>query len=428
MLNARDISFEQAEVPRSIVVVGGGLLGVSTAYFLVRAGHKVTVLDGGSAPGQGTSFANGGLLTPSMADPWNAPGVYWNLLKWLGREDAPMLLRPHALPSLVGWGLEFLFNSSNTRYMAHTLHNVNLANYSLEVLRKIRGEEDLYYEASTTGTIKLFRDAEALDRTEVFAHQCDRFEVERLDADGCVAREPALAEIRDEIVGGLYHPNDESGDALLYCEELARAASALGCEFQFSTWVTSLRVSGGRVSGVETDDDLLRPDVVVLAAGSESVELARTAGLRLPVKPAKGYSITFPVAEGYQAPVVPIVDDALHAAVTPLGDRIRVAGTAEFAGFDRSINQGRIDNLQQLLASIYPQIARTLDETSIEPWVGLRPMSASGIPIIGKTGIDGLFTNVGHGHLGWSMAAGSGKLLSDLISQTPLDLKEAVIQ
>jgi D-amino-acid dehydrogenase len=411
-----------------IVVVGSGLLGTSTAYFLTNDAHQVTVLDRAAGPGMETSFANGGMLTPSQADPWNAPGVLWKALRWLGREDAPLLLRPRALPSLGLWGLSFLRNSAPRRHLRNALRNARLAEYSLAVLRKLRGEMPMRYDQSCRGTLKVFRDQASMDRNATLAKALSREGVQyrTLDRAGVVEVEPALAAIRSSIVGGIHYPDDESGDAHQFCAALCEAAQRNGAEFLFGTAVTGLQRSGRRITAVETQAGPLRADAFVVAAGSFSPLLLRPLGMRLPVEPVKGYSVTLPRDGWDEAPTVPVVDDALHAAVTPLGDRLRVAGTAELAGYDDTLRQGRIRNLLGLMKRIYPRYPVSLAESEAQPWVGFRPMTPDGGPVLGPSPWENLFLNTGHGHLGWSMAAGSGKAVADLISgRVPeIDLSE----
>jgi D-amino-acid dehydrogenase len=411
-----------------VVIVGSGLLGTSTAYFLTRHGHEVTVLDRASGPGMETSFANGGMLTPSQADPWNAPGVLWKALRWLGKEDAPLLLRPRALPSLGLWGLSFLRNSRRERHLRNALRNARLAAYSLAVLRRLRGDLAIRYDEACRGTLKVFRDPESMARSAAVAQALASQGVDHrvLDPDALLEVEPALAPIREALVGGIHYPDDESGDAHQFCVALCDAASQGGARFLFGTTVTGLRTRGQEVSAVETASGPLEADAFVVAAGSFSPLLLKPLGIRLPVRPVKGYSVTLPRGGWADGPTVPVVDDALHAAVTPLGERLRVAGTAELAGYDDTLREGRIRNLLALMKRIYPRYPLSLDESEAQPWIGFRPMTPDGAPVLGACRWENLYLNTGHGHLGWSMAAGSGKAVADLMSgQVPeIDLSD----
>ncbi|MGI9263740.1 MAG: D-amino acid dehydrogenase [Gammaproteobacteria bacterium] len=411
-----------------ILVVGSGLLGTSSAWFLCQQGADVTVVDRADQAGMETSFANAGMLTPSMADPWNSPGIFWQLLRWLGREESPMLLRPTAIPSLISWGWRFLGNSRRSCYEPNLLANLRLASYSLSVLRGLRAGIELPYDQSTTGTMRIARDREALREAEQLATLLSARGIAHrvLDRDGVVATEPALSPIAEKISCGIHYPDDESGDAHLFCRALSEQAKRAGVEFRFGTSVTGFRREGRRVIAAQVGGEELEADAFVLAAGSFSPRLARPLGIRLPIKPVKGYSITVPRGDWSGAPRIPVADDELHAAVVPIGDRIRVAGTAEFAGLDVTIGERRIANLERLLHRIYPSFADRSSEVERKPWCGLRPMSADGVPIVGSTSHSNFYLNTGHGHLGWTMAAGSAKALADQIigEQPEIDMAD----
>lgn len=401
-----------------IIIVGAGLIGVTSAYHLQRAGHAVTVIEREPGVARGASFANGGMLTPSMADPWNAPGVWKELLRSLLHADAPMLVRPRALPSMLGWGLRFLGASSPRRFGANTARNLRLAAYSVAGMERLRGDEPLEYAAATLGTMKIYRDARAFEDGRQKALACTHpgVEVRALSATEAVDLEPGLEAIAARLAGALHFPHDEAGDARLFTEALAAAAKRRGVVFRLGTAATAI-VSDPGVRAVRTTAGEFPADAVVIAAGSHSAGLLRGAGVRLPVKPVKGYSLTCVPADGDTRPPlrIPIVDDALHAAVTPLGGALRVAGTAEFAGFDTRPTASRIDNLRRLLAAVLPRDADRWLAGTQSPWAGLRPMSADGVPCIGACGPKGLFVNTGHGHLGWTMADGSARLLTNLV-------------
>ena len=401
-----------------VLVVGSGLIGTATAWFLRQQGASVTVVDRADGAAMETSYANAGMLTPSMADPWNAPGVVWKLLRWIGREDAPLLLRPRALPGLTGWGARFLWHSGPRRFENNMWRNLALASYSLDELRTLRAELGLEYCQRLEGTLKTFRDEHSFELARNIAAQLAGRGVAHdvLDRDGVVALEPSLGPVAGELVGGIHHPDDESGDAHLFSRALAAAAARAGVDFRFGTTVTGFNRQGARLTGAQTASGELTADAFVIAAGSYSPLLLKGFGIRLPVRPVKGYSITVPCQDPEASPLRPVIDDTLHIAVTPLGDRIRVAGTAEFAGLDRGVSDARIRNLTVTLRALFPAISGALDAaTDIHPWSGLRPMSADGVPILGGTAIDNLYLNTGHGHLGWTMATGSGRAVAELI-------------
>jgi D-amino-acid dehydrogenase len=415
--SAGELSNREIERSMRVVVIGSGLLGTSTAWFLRRHGADVTVVDRADGAGQETSFANAGMLTPSMADPWNSPGILWRLLRWVGRENSPMLLRPSAIPSMAGWGLQFVANSRRTRFEPNLLANLRLASYSLSVLRQLRVNPGLDYSQSAVGTMRISRDRKGLRNAERLAGFLKQRGVAHrfLDRSAVVETEPALAEIEEQIACGIHYPDDESGDAHLYCRALAAKATAAGVQFRFGVEIDGFRCEGSRVAAALTGTGDLEADAFVIAAGSYSPMLARRLGVRVPVRPVKGYSITLPASDWPERPRIPVADDHLHAAVVPIGDSLRVAGTAEFAGLDTTVRSARIENLDKLLRQIYPSFAQSSNGCDRRPWCGLRPMSADGVPIIGPTSKAGLYLNTGHGHLGWTMAAGSGRALADLV-------------
>ncbi|MBW7835655.1 MAG: D-amino acid dehydrogenase [Sphingomonadales bacterium] len=401
-----------------VVVVGAGLLGVSTAYFLAKNGHRVTVLDRATDAAQETSYANGGILTPSMADPWNAPGVWRLLLKYLGKEDSPFLLRPKAMPSLVTWGLTFLWHSGVKRFRANTSHNVRLCSYSMSVLGELERELSLAYDQGPGGTIKIFRDKAAFDAVLNMAAFLGEFGVryEIVDANGAIEKEPALKPVAQDIAAGIFYPDDGSGDARLFTLRLAEAAKKLGVAFEFGVTVEGAARQGREVRSVRTSVGDYAADAVVIAAGSYSGRVARAFGGGVPVRPVKGYSITTPLGGWKGGPKIPVIDDHFHAVVTPLGERLRVGGTAEFAGYDARLTPSRIDNLKRFVVALFPDYALFMKEGAIEPWCGFRPMSADGVPIMGRGRLENVFFNTGHGHLGWTMAAGAGRMVADLMS------------
>lgn len=400
-----------------VVVIGSGLQGVATAWFLASRGCEVTVLERGEVVAGATSYANAGMLTPSMADPWNAPGVLGHLLGSLGREDASFLLRLRALPSILGWGLAFLRNASPARFRANMEKNLRLASYSLEVLGELRSSLGLHYDERRNGTIKVFRDARAFDaavqRNAILSSL--GLAVRAVDAAEAARIEPALAPVREKLVGGIYCPTDESGDARAFTQALARKATEAGTTFVFDAQVRHLERNGDRIAAVASRQGVYEADAYVVAAGCWSAGLLGGLGHDLPVRPVKGYSITVPFGHWAAPPQMPVIDDALHAAATPLGDRLRVAGTAEIAGYDTAPTPSRIDNLFGLLLNLFPGYTPHLDRARAAPWAGLRPVCADGVPLIGRYRCRNLFLNTGHGHLGWTLAAGSARVLADLM-------------
>lgn len=408
-----------------VIVIGCGVIGVSTAYFLAKDGHEVTVIDREADIACGASFANGGILTPSMSDPWNAPGVTRRLIHYLGKENAPLLLRTQAIPSLMFWGMRFIRHSAPAHFAKAIAANAQLAIYSNNLLATLDQDIGLHYDQGPNGVMKLTRDPASFDAilSAAKAMMDAGVEMDILDSAGAVAREPALGPIKHQISGALFIPSDRSGDARKFCLGLAREAKNLGVEFLHNRSVMGFQKLGNQVeritvqvkTGQKISQESYEADVFVLAAGSWTSELARKLRLKVHVKPVKGYSISPPINGWVNAPRIPVADEDFHAVVTPLGDRLRVAGTAEFTGFDDTVRMARIENLISLLLALYPDFKPYYLREAIQPWCGFRPMSADGIPFIGQTAIKNLYLNTGHGHLGWTMAAGSGRLAADIV-------------
>lgn len=402
----------------SALVLGGGIIGTTTAWFLAERGFDVTVLERHADVGLETSFANGGLLTPSQSDPWNAPGTALKLLKWLGHEDSPLLLRLRALPAMAGWGWRFLRASRRDAFMRASDASLRLGLYSVRELDRLRESLGLEYDQRVLGTIKIFQDdrslAGSVELAAAFASQGLRYET--LCPEAAVEREPALAPIAKQLSGAIHYPADESGDAHKFTRALADAARRRGVEFRFETTVQRLRRDTHRIVGVETDRGEFIADAYVLAAGCYNHALGTSAGLRLPIYPAKGYSVTVPFGDWRGAPTIPLVDFERKLVATPLGDRLRVAGTAEFTGYDTSLNQVRGGNILRHALEILPEFAPHVDPANVTHWAGLRPMTPDGPPIIGATPCENLYVNAGHGPLGWTFAAGSSRVVADIVA------------
>jgi D-amino-acid dehydrogenase len=399
-----------------VIVIGSGLIGVTSAYFLTRRGHEVTVLERADGPARETSFANGAMLTPGMAEPWNSPGSWLTLLTSAFRSDAALRIQPRALPSLAGWGISFLRNSRASAVERNALNILRLALYSREAMQALRDELDIEYGRAARGSLSIFRSHAALDRACATADRRSHagLQFRRLSNRQTAELEPALAPIANQLAGAIHYEADETGDAYRFCEALAQKARNLGARFQFGTEVSSLEVDSGRVVAVASPQGRFVADRYLVAAGSYSTPLLRQAGINLPVRPAKGYSVTFEDSRETPSLRLPIIDSQLHAVAVPLEGAVRLAGVAEFAGYDRRLNAARIRNLTKLLPSVLPQ-AR-VDFATARPWCGLRPSSPDGVAIIGPTRIPNLWVNCGQGHLGWTTAAGSAKLITSLLS------------
>ncbi|GIK50043.1 MAG: D-amino acid dehydrogenase [Alphaproteobacteria bacterium] len=398
-----------------IAVLGAGVIGIASAYYLARAGHEVIVLDRQDGPGLETSFANAGEVSPGYASPWPAPGIPMKALKWLFMRHAPLILRPRFDPAMASWVLAMLRNCTPARYARNKSRMVPLAELSRDELRSLRSDLGLDYDQRTLGTLQLFRTQRQMDDSAkdiaVLEHYGVAFEL--LDRDGCVRAEPGLAAAREKIAGGLRLPNDETGDCHKFTQALAAWLASYGVKFHYGVNINSLRTANGAVAAACTDQGEIDADVFVAALASYTPRVLRPLGLRLPVYPVKGYSITAPVADAARAPVSTLLDETYKIAVTRLGERIRVGGMAEVSGFSHDRPARRRDTLAFCLNDLFPGAAYTDD---LELWSGLRPMTPDGPPIIGPTRFRNLYVNTGHGTLGWTMACGAGRVLADLIS------------
>jgi D-amino-acid dehydrogenase len=400
-----------------ITILGGGVIGVASAYWLLQQGHQVTVLERREGAGLETSWGNGAIIHVSSVQPWAAPGVPMKVLKWLGQEDAPMLLRPSALPRMWRWGLGFLLASGAGRHQAGALSNLELALLSARSMAEIRAATGVEYDYAGHCVMKTFADAASLEAAALAHEQLAPFGLvtERLDRAGCVAREPVLAGVAPEaLAGGLYFPQDEVGDCNKFSQGLAAWCAARGAEFRFGTTVRDLVVRGGRVVGVATDAGEVGADAVVVALGSHTPAMLRRHGIHVPIYPVKGLSVTAPRAVWPAGPRHAILDDAHKFALTPLGDRYRIVGSAEVADYDTTPSPARIGALMRNVGKLFPQLARAHEAEGAVQWAGLRPMVPDGRPRIGPTRLPGLFLNSGHGHTGWTMAAGSGRRLAEV--------------
>ncbi|MCW5666590.1 MAG: D-amino acid dehydrogenase [Piscinibacter sp.] len=398
-----------------VMVLGSGVIGTSVAYYLARAGHEVTVVDRQAGPALETSYANAGEVSPGYSAPWAGPGVPLKAIKWLLMHHRPLVVKPSLDPALWRWCLQMLANCNERAYAVNKERMVRLAEYSRDCLRALRAETGIRYDERTQGTLQLFRTQQQLDGVakdiEVLRRSGVPFEL--LDRAGFVKVEPGLAATRDKFVGALRLPGDETGDCFKFTQELARMAQQHGASFRFGVSIRALQHSGERLTGVETDAGLLSADHIVMALGSYSTRLLAPLGIDVPVYPVKGFSITLPVTDAAQAPESTIMDETHKVAVTRLGDRIRVGGTAQLSGFDLGLSDARRRTLEHVVTDLFPHGG---DVSRAEFWTGLRPMTPDGTPIVGGTRYRNLSLATGHGTLGWTMAAGTGRVLADLIS------------
>lgn len=404
-----------------ITILGAGVIGVTSAYYLAKAGHEVTVIDRQPGPALETSFANAGEISPGYASPWAAPGIPQKAVKWLFMKHAPLIIQPMLDTATWSWVTSMLRNCTSARYAINKGRMVRLAEYSRDCLIALRDETGIAYDHRSQGTLQLFRTQKQLDGIgkdiEVLASDGVPFEV--LDPAGCIAAEPGLAPVRDRIVGGLRLPNDETGDCFKFTNELRALAEALGVVFRFGVDIRHLRQEGGRIVSVVTGDGEIKSDIFVAALGSYTPALLKPLGLRLPVYPVKGYSITVPIVDESRAPVSTIMDETYKIAITRLGDRIRVGGMAEIAGFSQDLPDSRRATLEHSVEDLFGGAG---DQSRATFWSGLRPMTPDGTPVIGATRYGNLFINSGHGTLGWTMACGSGRALTSLIGGSRADI------
>lgn len=401
-----------------LAVMGAGVIGVATAYYLAREGARVTVVDRQPGPALETSFANGGQISANHATPWATPGTPRKALKWLGRVDAPLLFHLRADRALLAWLLRFLANCRGDRLRVNVERALRVALYSRAQLALLRAETGITYDEVTRGILHIFRNRKDYQEALPLLPLMNELGCERriVDADACVAIEPALAHARPDLVGGIFSPCDESGDAYLFTVRLAEAATELGAVFRWGETIRRLVTRGDRVTAIETDRGTVEADAYVLALGSYAPPLLKPLGIDLPVYPAKGYSVTIPVAGHAGAPVVSLIDDEFKMVYSRLGGRLRVAGTAEFAGYDTTVTEARARFLRDTAMGLFPDCG---EPERAEFWAGLRPSTPDGVPVIGPTRLANLWLNAGHGTLGWTMACGSGRLLADLLLGRP---------
>ncbi len=407
-----------------VLVLGAGVVGTTSAWYLARAGHQVTVVDRQPVAGNETSFANGGQISVSHAEPWANPHVLPRMLKWLGREDAPLLWRWRADPAQLAWGLRFLVECLPGRTRRNIAAIISLALYSRRCLQALRTELNLHYDHLERGILHLYTDPKELAQAEQAARLMRQFGLDRdtVDVDRCLELEPALADARHLLVGGDYTRSDESGDAHQFTRVLAEHARAAGVDFRYGTTIERLAAAGSKVAGVVVhngkEPELLTADAYVVALGSYSSLLLRPIGLDIPVFPAKGYSVTLPLAEASGAPSVSLTDDERKLVFSRLGNRLRIAGTAEFTGYNLDLNPVRCQSLIERTRQLFPRL-QTVGEPAL--WCGLRPATPSNVPLIGRSRLSNLWLNTGHGTLGWTMSCGSAAALAEMISGTRPD-------
>ena len=404
-----------------IAIVGAGLLGVASAYYLAKEGHEVLVVDRQPAPARETSYANASLLTPNHSFSWASPGAPWLLLKSLWRSDSGLRLKPHMNGQLLDWGLRFLRNCTPARHRANSLAKTRLCFYSMTETQRVTCETGIHWHRDTKGVLYLFRDRHELDhndRSLALLREVGAA-IKPVAMDAVIALEPALAHVRSKFVGALHATSDEMGDGRRFTEGLAEVCKERGVTFRLTTTIDGLKVDGDRVSALRTANGEIKADAFVLAAGSYSPQLARQAGLQLPIYPVKGYSITAPVGDPEQAPRTGGLDEGTLVTYARLGDRVRMSSVAEVVGYDTG---HRPDNFAKILATGRELFRDGIALDRAEYWACLRPATPDGPPYIGPTPVRNLWLNTGHGYLGWTMCCGSARLLADQISGRPPEL------
>jgi len=402
-----------------VIVLGSGVIGTTTAYYLARQGAKVTVLDRQPGAAQETSYANAGQVSPGYSTPWAAPGIPLKAIKWLFKKHAPLAIRLDGSLYQLKWMAAMLANCSAERYAVNKERMLRLAEYSRDCLRELRADTGIHYEERARGTLQLFRTEAQMEaaRRDIAVLEEVGVPYELLDRNRLVTAEPALARSLHKPAGGLRLPNDETGDCRLFTTHLAEMAAALGVEFRYNQSVTGLNTAGGQVTGVRVGNEVLTADRYVAAFGSYTRGFLEPLGLDLPVYPVKGYSLTIPMKDEAAAPVSTILDETYKIAVTRFDDRIRVGGMAELSGFDLRLKDARRKTLELVVNDLFPGSG---DVARAEFWTGLRPMTPDSTPVVGPTRYGNLFLNTGHGTLGWTMACGSGKLVADqVLGQRP---------
>ena len=398
-----------------VVVLGAGIIGVTTAYYLAKSGAEVTVLDRQAGPGMETSFANAGELSYGMTSPWAAPGVPLKALKWLFMKHRPLFIWPVMSPAMWGWGLRMLANCNSRSYALNKGRMVRISNYSRDCLADLIEEVSIDFDLREQGTLQLFRTEKQIEASNadqaVLAEYDSPYEV--LDRDGCIAAEPGLAHVAEKFVGGLQLTADRTGDCRMFTIALAEKTAELGAAFRYGVTVKGLAVESGAIAGIETDTGRVTGDAYVCAMGPFAPGLLRGIGIDLPIYPIKGYSITLPVADDAAAPQSTIMDETHKVAITRLGDRIRVAGQAEIIGYNSKLGKHATDSVRHVVSDLFPKGG---DVSKAEAWTGLRPMTPDGTPVMGPTRYANLFLNTGHGTLGWTMSCGSGRAVADLVT------------
>lgn len=404
-----------------IIILGSGIIGVTSAYYLASAGHEVTVLERHSNSALDTSFANAGQISPGYASPWAAPGVPTKAFKWLFSKHSPLTIRPDWTLSQIKWMMSMFKNCDESHYQRNKSRMMRLANYSQRCLADLRTQTNFHYEGRQQGTTQLFRSLKQRDAAEKDIKILQELGIphELLDAQGVLRVEPALKKSQTPIVGGLYLPNDETGDCQIFCTQLAEICISMGVKFKYNTTVSELIIQGNIATSVRCNQDVYYADAILCTLGVYTPLLLKSH-LNIPIYPIKGYSITIPIKNKEHAPISTVLDETYKIAITRFDDRIRVGGMAELCGYNTDLLISRRATLEMVFNNLYPDAGNAAEASF---WTGLRPVTPDSTPIIGNTPITNLWLNAGHGTLGWTMACGSGKLIADLMSGQPGEIE-----
>ena len=403
-----------------IVIAGSGIIGITSAYYLSLEGHDVTVIDRQQGSALETSYANAGMLSTGYSAPWAAPGIPLKAIKWLSSEYSPLVISKPFDLSLISWASKMLMNCTPARYESNKSRLLKLAQHSQQEFRNLRASTKLAYDGETKGTLQLFRKAADLKGTATDINILKKHNIEAnlLSVDECIAVEPGLAGVRDKLAGGLHIPVDETGDCFKFTRDLEKLAKDSGVVFKYGVDIKSFEHKGSDITGINTSEGMITADKYVMAMGSYSPLFLRPLGIKVPIYPVKGYSLTMPVTNAEAAPVSTIMDETYKVAMTRLGDRVRVGGTAELGGYNTDTPINRRKTIDHVISDLFPD---GCDISQAEFWSGLRPMTPDGAPIIGKSPFSNLYLNTGHGTLGWTLSCGSAQLLSNIINEKETD-------
>lgn len=404
------------------VILGAGVVGTATAYYLAKLGWKVDVIERQAAAAMETSRANGGVIHVSEVQPWAQPGMPSRIIGWLGQEDAPLLLRKSAIPHMWRWGLDFARNCTAAKAREHSLTNLRLAILSLKSLQEIRNEHAIDYDVSTAGALKIYTNTASMESATSLGEEWAQrgLTFRKMSVRDCVEKEPALAEAAANLVGGLYFPGEEIGDPNKFTQGLAQVCVGMGVAFHYGTTVEKLSKRQGRIAAVQTSKGEFAGDAVVVAMGSFTPSLLRKVGVHVSIYPVKGVTVTVDASPWPDAPKCAVIDDGRLFGLVPIGNRLRVSGSAEITGYDATPSRVRCQAVIDNVISVFPSFAKCYDPDKAFFWAGLRPVASSGVPYLGPSSIPNLFVNAGHGHCGWTMGCGSGRVVASLVAgRTP---------